>query len=93
MAGRSLRQAFTNLAGGVTISAEALGKYEYSSMNSNGTAKDLKTVLDELRTAFSQMTQQEQVANAETIAMKTGRHTCPVIKKFIIKNIGLKLEG
>lgn len=72
MSGRSLRQTMTNLAGGVTITADALGKYEYSSMNADGTAKNLKQVLDELRVAFSQMTQQEQVANAETIAMKTG---------------------
>ena len=62
----------TTLAGGVKITSQALGDFEYSSMNANGTSKDLKVVLDDLREAFKSMTDQEKVSNAENIASKTG---------------------
>lgn len=65
MAGRALRQTMANLAKGVELSSKNLGTFKYSSMNANGTAKDLKQVLDELRDSFSTMTEKERVANAE----------------------------
>lgn len=70
MSGRSLRQAMTNLAKGVELSSTELGKFKYSSMNADGTAKDFKQVIDELRESFSHMTEKERIANAETIASK-----------------------
>lgn len=71
MAGTSLRKIMVQLAGGVELSSEAMGEFVINSANSDGTMKPLKQTIDELRKAFSTMTEEEKAANAEAIGGKT----------------------
>lgn len=72
MAGTSLRQIFMGLQGGVELSGKALGKYHLEVENADGSMRKLDGVMDDLREAFSKMTEAEKAANAESIAGKTG---------------------
>ena len=67
-AGTSARTMLTNLASGVTISAEAFGEMKISAANADGSMKQLNPLLAELRSAFAQMTDEERTMNAEIIA-------------------------
>ncbi|MCD8199804.1 MAG: phage tail tape measure protein, partial [Coriobacteriaceae bacterium] len=67
-AGTALKNTLNGLVSGATLSCDALGDYEVSVVNSDGTTKDLSDTIDELRWAFDQMTEQEKISNAQTIA-------------------------
>lgn len=67
-AGTSARTMLTNLASGVTISAEAFGEMKISAANADGSMKKLNPLLAELRSAFARMTDEERTMNAELIA-------------------------
>ncbi len=67
-AGTYLRSILTSLASGVTLTADAFGTLEIKASNDDGTMKSLNEVLGELRERFSEMTEEEKVANAEAIS-------------------------
>lgn len=71
-AGTSLRQVILGLQGGVELTGRSFGKWQIDVENADGTMVDFKTVLADLREGFSQMTEAEKVANAESIAGKIG---------------------
>lgn len=72
MAGTSLRQIFLGLQGGVELTGKALGKYHLEVENADGSMRNLDGVMQDMREAFSKMTEAEKTANAENIAGKTG---------------------
>lgn len=67
-AGTVLKNTFNGLLEGATLTSQAFGEYEYSSIRADGTTKGLKESIDELRYYFGQMTEAERVNNAMTIA-------------------------
>lgn len=71
-AGTSFRQILMGLQGGATLTSSAFGELTISMENADGTMKPWAQTTDELRKAFSQMTEAEKAANAETIAGKIG---------------------
>lgn len=71
-AGTALRKIFTETTGGATTSSKALGEYFIATQNVDGSMKDLKSIIEDMRYAFSKMTEAEKAVNAETIAGKTG---------------------
>jgi TP901 family phage tail tape measure protein len=71
-AGTSLRRIFLGLQGGVELTGDKLGKYHLDVENADGSMRKLEDVTGDLRKAFSQMTEAEKAANAESIAGKTG---------------------
>lgn len=71
-AGTSLRKIFLGLQGGVELTGDKLGKYHLEVENADGSMRKLEDVAGDLRKAFSQMTEAEKAANAESIAGKTG---------------------
>lgn len=71
-AGTSLRRIFLGLQGGVELTGDKLGKYHLEVENADGSMRKLEDVTGDLREAFSQMTEAEKAANAESIAGKTG---------------------
>ncbi len=70
MAGTALRTTLTKLSEGVTITGEKLGEIEIKTSNADGTMRSLKDILNELRTAFDQLTPAEKSSAAESIAGK-----------------------
>lgn len=72
MAGTALRNTFNGLLEGVTLTGEAFGEYEYTSVNVDGTMKGLSESIDELRVYFDKMTEAERVNNAMAIAGQRG---------------------
>ena len=72
IAGTALKNTFNGLLEGATLSGEALGEYEFTALQADGTMKGFKETLDELRGAFSQMSDAEKVQNAMLIAGKRG---------------------
>lgn len=70
-AGTALRKIFSETTNGATVSGKALGQYTIQTQNADGSMRDLKSVIEDMRTAFSQMTDSEKAANAEAIAGKT----------------------
>lgn len=72
IAGTALKNTFNGLLEGATLSGEALGEYEFTALQADGTMKGFKDTLDELRGAFSQMSDAEKVQNAMLIAGKRG---------------------
>ncbi|MGN1339867.1 MAG: phage tail tape measure protein [Oscillospiraceae bacterium] len=70
MAGTALRTTFTKLSEGVTITGEKLGEVEIQTSNADGSMRSLKEILDDLRGAFSQLTEAEKASTAEDIAGK-----------------------
>lgn len=72
IAGTALKNTFTGLLSGATLTAEAFGDVEYSVVSSDGTMKDFSDTIDDLRDYFSQMTEAEKVNNAVTIAGARG---------------------
>ena len=69
-AGTALRTMFSELTGVVELSGEKLGKYTLDMQAADGSMVPLKETLDSLREAFSQMTEAEKLANAESIVGK-----------------------
>ncbi|MCC8156363.1 MAG: phage tail tape measure protein [Oscillospiraceae bacterium] len=67
-AGTALKNIFSGLASGVTLTCEALGDYEFSAVKSDGTMKSFADTMDELRGVFAEMTEQEKLSNAINIA-------------------------
>ncbi len=67
-AGTALRNIFTGLLSGVTLTSEAFGELEYSAVNADGTMKPFSQTIQELRGYFDQMTGAEKTMNAQTIA-------------------------
>lgn len=71
-AGTSLRRILLSLGSGATLSGKAFGEMEIKTANADGSMRELHKVMEELRTGFSKLTEEEKAANAETIAGKTG---------------------
>lgn len=69
-AGTALRTIFNNLTEDVVITGDALGKVVISTTNADGSMRDLSSILMDMRGAFSQLSESEKAANAETIAGK-----------------------
>lgn len=72
MAGTALRRMFTELATGCKVSSKAFGEMDIATTNSDGSMRELKDVILDLREAFDQMSESEKIMNAESIAGKTG---------------------
>jgi len=67
-AGTALKNTFNGLLQGVTLTGAAIGEYELSAINVDGTMKSWASTVNELRDVFGQMTEAEKVNNAMTIA-------------------------
>lgn len=72
MSGTSLRRIMTELSGGAELTGRAFGKIKIVTQKSDGSMRKFRDIMNELREAFSKMTEAEKVANAESIAGKTG---------------------
>lgn len=71
-AGTALRTMMTSLQGTVELSGDKLGKWIIETENADGSMRDFRDVILQLREAFSNMTESEKAANAEALAGKTG---------------------
>lgn len=78
MAGTQTRKLMSELAGGVTLSSKAfakagekVGKLHIATSNADGSMKPWSETVNNLREAFSKMTDKEKAANAEAIGGKT----------------------
>lgn len=76
--GTVMRKIMSETAGGITLvskayakAGEKTGKYKIETANADGSMKDWSKTVDVLREQFSKMTEEEQAANAESIAGKT----------------------
>lgn len=76
--GTVLRKIMSETAGGVNLVSKAFskngksaGKLKIETANADGSMKDWSETIGNLRAAFSQMTDEEKAANAESIAGKT----------------------
>lgn len=69
-AGTNLRSTFANLTGEIELTGEKLGTYVLNMENADGSMVPLRTTIDRLREAFAQMTEAEQIANAEALVGK-----------------------
>lgn len=72
MAGTSLRRIMTELGGGATLVGKKFGKWHIETQKADGSMRAFGDVMKDLREAFAKMTEAEKVANAESIAGKTG---------------------
>lgn len=70
MAGTALRTTLTRLSEGVTLSGKAFGEITIQTSNADGSMRSLNDILDEMRGAFSQLTESEKAAAAESVAGK-----------------------
>lgn len=71
-AGTALKNTFNGLLEGVNLTGKALGVYRYEAVKADGTMKSFGDTINELRSAFSQMTEAERVNNAMALAGKRG---------------------
>ena len=71
-AGTALRNVFNGLLQGVTLTGEALGSVDYTTVRANGTMKSFSETVRELRGYFEQMSEAERVNNAMAIAGQRG---------------------
>lgn len=78
-AGTNLRKIFQETNGAITLSSKAfsksgdkIDKHVIKTAKADGSMRNLKGVLDDLRGSFSKMTDSEKASNAEKIAGKTG---------------------
>lgn len=69
-AGTSLRRIMTALQGDVELSGDALGDFSVATVNSDGTMRDFRDILTDLRSGFSQLSESEKASAAEAIAGK-----------------------
>ena len=72
MAGTALATALTRMSGTNEKAKETMDRLNLSMFDGEGNAKDLSTFLDELRTAFSGMNDQQQLSNAYMLAGQKG---------------------
>lgn len=72
VAGTALKNMFNGLLEGATLTGEAIGDVEFTSVKADGTMKNFSETIDELRVHFEQMTEAERVNNAIKIAGKYG---------------------
>lgn len=70
MAGTALRTTLTKLSEGATITGEKIGEVSIQTANADGSMRELNEVITDLRNNFSQLTEEEKVANAENLAGK-----------------------
>lgn len=68
MAGTALRNMFTALSGEIVLTGSAIGEVNLRTANADGSMRSLSSTLQDMRTYFSQMTEVEQVNNAQAIA-------------------------
>lgn len=66
-AGTTMRNVFSTLAGEVKLSAKAFGDVVVSTQDTEGNMLGLADVIQKLRGYFDQMTQAEQVSNAQAL--------------------------
>ena len=69
-AGTALRTIMNNLTGEVKLSGKALGEVTIATTNADGSMRDLSDILADCRTAFSQLSESEQAAAAESLVGK-----------------------
>jgi len=69
-AGTSLRRIMTALQGDITLTGDKLGAYTVETVNADGTMRDFRDIVTDLRSGFSQLTESEQASTAEAIAGK-----------------------
>ena len=69
-AGTSLRTIMNNLAGEVKICGSAIGEVTIQTTNADGSMRELSDILADCRVAFSQLSESEQAAAAETLVGK-----------------------
>lgn len=69
-AGTALRTIMNNLSGEVKITGSALGEVTIATTNADGSMRDLSDILSDCRGAFSQLSESEQAAAAETLVGK-----------------------
>lgn len=65
-AGTAMRTMLTNLTGEVTFVGNAFGELTVQTTNTDGSMRSLGEILADCRAAFSQMSESEKAANAET---------------------------
>lgn len=70
MAGTALRTLFTKLSDDIKITGQNLGEVTIQTSNADGSMRSLKDILADMRAAFSQLTQSEKSAAAESVAGK-----------------------
>lgn len=70
MAGTALRTLFTNLSSEVKITGRDLGEVTIQTSNADGSMRSLREILTDMRAAFSQLSEAERSAQAESIAGK-----------------------
>lgn len=70
MAGTALRTLFTKLSDDIKITGQNLGEVTIQTSNADGSMRSLKDIVSDMRAAFSQLTQSEKSAAAESIAGK-----------------------
>lgn len=77
-AGTNLRKIMSNTSRGITLTGKAfakageqVGEYKIATSNADGSMRELKDILDELREGYSKLTESEQATNADKIAGKT----------------------
>lgn len=66
-AGTTLRNVFSALTGEVKLSSSAFGDVVLSGQNADGTMKSFSETIDTLKVYFNQMTEAEQVNNAQAL--------------------------
>ena len=71
-AGTTTRNILNAFASGFSIAGAKLGDYTYSAVNADGSMKSLRQTIDELRVAFSKLSNEEKVAAANEIAGMRG---------------------
>ncbi|WMI81949.1 phage tail tape measure protein [Anaerotignum sp. MB30-C6] len=69
-AGTALRSMFSEMTGAVELTGDKLGKYVIELERADGTMVPLGETIRSLREAFSQMTEAEKIANAESLVGK-----------------------
>lgn len=72
-AGTALRRMLVETTNGATVVSKALGgEFTIETQNEDGSMRELKDIIVDLREAFSTMTEAEKAMNAESISGKTG---------------------
>jgi TP901 family phage tail tape measure protein len=69
-AGTALRTILTKLQGELTLAGAAFGEVTIQTSNADGSMRELSDILADCRSAFSQMTESEAAAAAETLVDK-----------------------
>lgn len=70
-AGTAMRKIMTELKGTVTVTGKEIGKVAIQCSNQDGSMRSLNDIINDCRTAFAGMTEEEKTANAESLVGKT----------------------